>query len=158
MLNDNAKNGALEKDVVGTTFEVYLHLLKIKSATEREVYHALNMSSPYLATYHLSKLLELKLASKDSTGLYHVINKRFGILHFFVVTGRWLIPRTLFYTILHFAMAFSFLLVLPIAWNIIVFALMLIPACISILETVLFYRALKDSCVGKGQALREEEA
>lgn len=147
--------GALAKDVVGTTFEVYLHLLKVKSASERDVYHALNMSSPYLATYHLSKLLELNLLSKDPTGVYHVISKRFGILHFFVVTGRWLIPRTLFYTILHFTIAVSFLLVLPVTWNVIVFVLLLIPAFINVVETMLFYKALKDACSGKGQTRKE---
>ncbi len=142
------KNGTLEKDVVGKTFEVYLHLLKVKCASERDVYHALNMSSPYLATYHLTKLLELNLVSKDLTGVYHVNNRHFGVLHFFVVTGRWLIPRTLFYAIFHFALAISFLVVLPQAWNLIVFILLLIPAVINVLETVIFYKALKGTSAG----------
>jgi hypothetical protein len=136
------QNGALEKEVVGTTLEVYLHLLKVKHASEREVYHDLQMSSPYLATYHLNKLLELNLARKDPTGVYHVNVKRFGVLHFFVVTGKWLIPRTMFYAIFHFTMATSFFLILPQEWNIIVAALTLIPAFINIFETALFYKAL----------------
>lgn len=136
------QNDTLEKDVVGTTLEVYLHLLKVKHASEREIYRNLQMSSPYLATYHLNKLLELNLANKDSTGIYHVNIKRFGVLHFFVVTGKWLIPRALFYSVFHFAMATSFLLILPQSWNIIVFALTLVPAFINVYETVLFYKTL----------------
>jgi hypothetical protein len=146
-------DAALEKDVVGTTFEVYLHLLKTKHASEREVYHDLQMSSPYLATYHLNKLLELKLAHKDQSGVYHVNAKRFGVLHFFEVTGKWLIPRTLFYAVFQFAMAFSFLIVLPVAWNLLVFVLMLISAFINVFETALFYRALTNHS-GNGQKKR----
>lgn len=135
----------LGKEIVGTTFRVYLYLLKFKRASAREVYRALEMSSPWLATYHLDKLHNLQLANKDTNGVYHVNPKRFGILRFFVVTGKWIIPRTFFYTLFFLTLAVYFLYSLPEKWNIIIFALLLIPTLINVVETVLFYRALSKS-------------
>jgi len=143
-LKNEEETEAFEKGVVGTTFEVYLYLLKVRSTSEREVYHSLEMSSPYLATYHLNKLLELKLVNKDATGAYKVNPRRFGILRFFTVTGKWVIPRTFFYTILYLAIALSFLMTLPEGWNVFVFGLSLVPAVNSIVETKLFYKAISN--------------
>jgi len=103
------------------------------------------MSSPWLATYHLDKLLGLQLATKDANGVYHINLKRFGLLHFFVVTGKWIIPRTFFYALFFLSMAIYFLYSLPEKWNTIVFSLLLIPTLTNIIETVLFYRTLSKS-------------
>lgn len=135
----------LGREVIGTTFKVYLHLLKVKRASAREVYHTLEMSSPWLATYHLNKLSDLQLVNKDVNGVYHINLKRFGLLHFFIVTGRWIIPRTFFYTLFFLSMAIYFLYSLPEKWNIIAFSLLLIPTLINIIETILFYRTLSKS-------------
>jgi hypothetical protein len=132
----------LGKEVVGTTFKVYLHLLKVKQASARQVYRDLEMSSPWLATYHLDKLHHLKLARKDIEGIYHVNPRRFGILRFFVVTGKWIIPRTLFYTLFFVAMAVYLLRSLPETWNIVTFALALIAVIINVVETIWFYKTL----------------
>lgn len=135
----------LGKEVVGTTFKVYLYLLKVKRASSREVYHSLEMSSPWLATYHLNKLCDLQLLNKDVNGVYHINPKRFGLLRFFVITGKWIIPRTFFYTLLFLSMAIYFLFSLPEKWNVIAFSFLLIPTLINIFETVLFYRTLSKS-------------
>jgi len=135
----------LTKKVTGTTFKVYLYMLKVRSTTAREVYRTLEMSSPYLATYHLERLNDLQLVNKDANGVYHVNTKRFGVLHFFVITRKWIIPRTFFYTIFFLTMAISFLFTLPAKWNIIISALWLIPTLINIAETILFYKTLTKS-------------
>lgn len=132
----------LTKKVVGTTFKVYLHLLKARHASSRQVYRALEMSSPWLATYHLDKLNDLQLVEKDMNGIYHIKPRRFGVLRFFVITGKWIIPRTFFYTLFFLAAGIYFLFSLPAKWNIAIFALMLISSLVNVVETVLFYKAL----------------
>lgn len=141
-LKEEVPERRLGKEVVGTTFKVYLHLLKVKQASARQVYRDLEMSSPWLATYHLGKLHHLKLVSKDIEGIYHVNRRRFGILRFFVITGKWIVPRTLFYTFFFVAMAVYLLHSLPETWNIITFALVLIAVIINVLETIWFYKTL----------------
>lgn len=135
----------LVKEVVGTSFNVYLHLLKVKSSSAREVYHALGMSSPWLATYHLEKLHRLKLVKKDPNGVYHANPERFGILRFFIVTGKWIVPRTFFYALFFSAASIFFLLSLPRNWNIAFFLFSLIPAAVNLVETISFYKTLSKS-------------
>ena len=132
----------LGKKVVGTTLVVYMHLLKVKQASARQVYQNLEMSSPYLAEYHLTKLKHLKLVTKETDGLYHVCPTRFGLLNFFVVTGKWIVPRTFFYTLFFLTLGTCLLFLLPEKWNILTFALMLIPTLVNAAETILFYRSL----------------
>ncbi len=51
----------------GTTLEVYRFLLKSnKPVGARELQRALNLSSPSLAAYHLSKLEETGLAKNEN--------------------------------------------------------------------------------------------
>ena len=95
-----------------------------------------------LATYHLNKLNDLKLLRKDADGIYHVIPKRFGVLRFFVIVGKWIVPRTFFYTLFFAVWAVCFLYWLPIQLNVVTFTLALIPTLINFIETILFYKAL----------------
>ena len=76
--------------------EVYRFLLKSsKPVGAREVQRALNLSSPSLATYHLSKLEETGLLRKENGGF--IVNKT--ILEDSVRIQRFLIPRFLFYSV-----------------------------------------------------------
>ena len=92
------------KDVLrGTTLEVYRFLLKSnKPVGIRELQRALNLSSPSVATYHLSKLEDAGLLKRQDGG-YTV--DRF-ILENSIKINRFLIPRYLFYTIFAFAVLF----------------------------------------------------
>jgi len=85
------------KDVLrGTTLEVYRFLLKSnKPVGIRELQRALNLSSPSVATYHLSKLEDAGLLKRQGGG-YTV--DRF-ILENSIKISRFLIPRFLFYAI-----------------------------------------------------------
>ncbi|HYA78652.1 MAG TPA: winged helix-turn-helix domain-containing protein [Verrucomicrobiae bacterium] len=85
------------KDVLrGTTLEVYRFLLKSsKPVGIRELQRALNLSSPSVATYHLSKLEDAGLLKRQDGG-YTV--DRF-LLENSIKISRFLIPRYLFYAI-----------------------------------------------------------
>ena len=89
-------SGEPEEVLRGTTMEVYRFLLKSsKPVGAREVQRALNLSSPSLATYHLSKLEEIGLLRKESDGF--IVNKI--ILEDSIRIKRFLIPRFMFYSV-----------------------------------------------------------
>ena len=80
----------------GSTLEVYRFLLKSgKPAGAREIQRVLNLSSPSLAVYHLTKLEDAGLLKKENGN--YVINK--VVLEDCVKVSRFLIPRFLFYAI-----------------------------------------------------------
>jgi DNA-binding transcriptional ArsR family regulator len=84
----------------GTTLEVYRFLLKSnKPVGTRELQRALNLSSPSVATYHLSKLEDAGLLKREGGGF--TVSKY--LLENNVKVSRFLIPRYLFYAIFAFA-------------------------------------------------------
>ncbi len=99
----------------GTTLEVYRFLLKNnKPVGVRAVQRALNLSSPSLALYHLSKLEDAGLLTRQNSD--YRVNK--VVLEDMVKINRFLIPRFLFYAL--FALA-AFVMELtvfkPDAWT-----------------------------------------
>lgn len=79
----------------GTTLKVYLFLLKRRrSVGVKEVQRALNLSSPSITMYHLSKLEEAGLV-KNERGNY-IVEK--VVLENSVRISRFLIPRYFFYS------------------------------------------------------------
>lgn len=89
-------SGETDEVLRGTTLEVYRFLLKRNEPVgAREVQRALNLSSPSLATYHLSKLEEIGLLRKESDGF--IVNKI--VLEDSIRIKRFLIPRFLFYSV-----------------------------------------------------------
>lgn len=141
----STEEGDLEKEVAGeyNTFRVYVYMLKAKSGSMREVQRALDFSSPALATHHLKKLEKLGLVTKDHHGTYHVVPKSFGILRFFVVWRRWIVPRSVFVVFVFAVMTVGFLVFLPqrgyLVWALVVSVVGLI---LSVFEAVRFYRLL----------------
>ena len=80
--------------IKGTTEEVYLFVLKAnKPVGIREIQRSLNLSSPSVARYHISKLVDAGLL-KQENGSY-VVDKI--LLKHTVKINRFLIPRHLFY-------------------------------------------------------------
>jgi len=80
----------------GTTLDIYRLMLKSnKPLGIREVQRALELSSPSVAQYHLSKLEQAGLVKRD-IGNY-VLNR--VLLDSFVKVNRFLIPRYLFYSV-----------------------------------------------------------
>jgi DNA-binding transcriptional ArsR family regulator len=89
------KEGSVDK-LKGTTLEVYRFLLKVgKPMGVRAVQRALNLSSPSVAMYHLSKLEDACLVRKEKGD--YVIDK--VMLENSVRISRFLIPKYLFYSI-----------------------------------------------------------
>jgi DNA-binding transcriptional ArsR family regulator len=85
-----------EKVLKGTTLEVYRFLLKqIKPIGVREIQRSLNLSSPSVATYHLSKLEDIGLLKREN-GAY-TVNK--FLLEYSIKVNRFLIPRYFFYAV-----------------------------------------------------------
>ena len=89
-------SGEAEDVLRGTTREVYLFLLKSNKPTgAREVQRALQLSTPSLAAYHLSKLEETGLVRKEKGEFF--VDK--VILEDCIRFRRFLIPRYFFYSV-----------------------------------------------------------
>jgi hypothetical protein len=93
----------------GSTREVYRFLLKSgKPAGTREIQRALNLSSPSLAVYHLTKLEDAGLLKRENGN--YVIDR--VVLEDCVKINRFLIPRFLFYAIFAVFLAITELILL----------------------------------------------
>lgn len=80
----------------GTTLEVYRFLLKSsKPVGTRELQRALNLSSPSVATYHLSKLEDAGLLKREGGGF--TVSKY--LLENSVKVAHFLVPRYFFYAV-----------------------------------------------------------
>jgi DNA-binding transcriptional ArsR family regulator len=80
----------------GTTLEVYRFLVKSsKPVGIREVQRALKLSSPSVATYHISKLEDAGLLKRQKGGF--TVDK--FILENSIKISRFLIPRYFFYSV-----------------------------------------------------------
>jgi hypothetical protein len=145
MSKDPPEEEELAKEIAGeyNTLRVYLYMLKAKKSSPREVQRALDFSSPTLALHHLEKLNKFHLADKEYDGTYTVRKRTFGILRFYVRSGRWILPRTIFYIAIFATMALGFLLSTAqndYSW--VALLLSLIGLIIAGYETVRFYRVL----------------
>ncbi|UCE12158.1 MAG: hypothetical protein JSV04_08105 [Candidatus Heimdallarchaeota archaeon] len=90
----------IKKELHGTTLQVYLLLAKAKDRNfgVREVQRTLDLSSVSLADYHLRKIENLNLITKNSHGKYRATELLpIGEMEeFFVLKGRYL-PREIFF-------------------------------------------------------------
>lgn len=135
----------LEKEVAGeyNTFRVYLYMLKAKKSSARDIQKALGFSSTWLATHHLEKLEKLGLVTKDRYGDYNVLRRYFGVLRFFFITGKWIVPRMLFFVLMFGVMMVGFLAYLPQhPYFVVAFVLSIIGLVVSIYETIRFFQLL----------------
>lgn len=86
-----------EQGIEGTTFRVYLYLVKeAKPLGPRDVTRGLELSSPSVAYRHLQKLESLGVIQKDLKGDYVVREK--PPFEGYIWIGRNLMPRLLFYS------------------------------------------------------------
>jgi hypothetical protein len=107
------------KRLSGTTWEIYLYILTSeKPPGVREVWRALNLSSPSLAQYHINKLQELKLIEPTPDGKYQANEmERMDALRSFVILRGRLVPRLVFYGALLLGILLSYLLFWPFRWD-----------------------------------------
>lgn|GEM_PF-1025954 len=145
VLADEATQDVLEERVGGeyVTFRVYVFLLRARVASVRDVYRGCDLSSPSLALHHLEKLKELKLVWKDEHGIYHVVARKFGVLRFFIRSGRWLVPRSFFYMVLYATIALASAFLLPSGMREVGIIVSAIGFTTSLIDTVLLLRLIR---------------
>ena len=135
----------LEREVAGeyNTLRVYLHMLKNKKSSIREVQHALAFSSPTLAQHHLEKLCRFGLANKDHEGTYLVKSRSFGILKLYYRSGKWIVPRTVFFVVIFAFISGGFLLSISEGIPFLIASVFSLAGLLfSVYETIRFYRVL----------------
>ncbi len=102
-----AESEKIASQLKGNTLRVYWYVMNADKQTVgvREVQRALGFSSPTLALYHLDKLRDLGLVSKD-TGEYRLIKEvKVDVLKQFMRVGRVYVPRFSLYAVLFTALS-----------------------------------------------------
>jgi hypothetical protein len=103
---EQAESEKIASELKGNTLRVYWYVMNANKQTVgvREVQRALEFSSPTLALYHLDKLMDLGLVSKDS-GEYRLIKEvKVDVLKQFLKVGRVFVPRFALYATLFTAL------------------------------------------------------
>ncbi|MFW9835279.1 MAG: hypothetical protein ACFFEK_14860 [Candidatus Thorarchaeota archaeon] len=115
LAENKSETEKIASELKGKTLRVYWYLLKNpEESSLRTIQRGAGLSSPSLATYHLTKLEDLGLVSTDSHGSYHLERTvKVGVLKFFVGSGRLLIPRYLFYAAFYTTLIPGYLIFLP---------------------------------------------
>jgi hypothetical protein len=107
------------KKISGTAWDIYLYILTTDKPTGiREVWRALNLSSPSLVQYHINKLLGMKLIEATPEGKYQANDlERMGVLRNFVMLRGKLVPRLVFYGALILGILIMYLLFWPFRFD-----------------------------------------
>jgi hypothetical protein len=88
-------------DLKGNTLRVYTYLFKVQRSGVREAQRSLGFKSASLAQYHLDKLVDLGLATKDEGGNYFLAKEiKIEALEQFLKIGTYLIPRFVLYSVM----------------------------------------------------------
>ena len=87
--------------IKGNTVRVYLFLLRNGPCELRDVQRALTLSTPSLAFYHLSKLVQSSYVKQTEDGRYMVVTDiSADLLDGYVKFGRQMVPQLLILTII----------------------------------------------------------
>lgn len=116
-MREESDENALESELRGNTLRVYWYMLSQNEAVGvREVQRALGMSSPSVASHHLSKLVSLELVEKQPDNSYEVSRVvKVGVLRNFIdFRGRFL-PRYVFVAIFFSVYTIAYLALTVIA-------------------------------------------
>src|SRR2546425_11087934 len=114
-LQEQAESDKAASELKGNTLRVYWYVMNANKQTVgvREVQRALNFSSPTLALYHLDKLKDLGLVSKD-TGEYRLIKEvKVDVLKQFLRLGRVFVPRFALYAAFFTVLFVYYVLIIP---------------------------------------------
>lgn len=102
-----------EDELSNTTFDIYLHLVKVGVPTgPRDVMRAKSISSPGVVHRHLQKLADLDWIEKDAYGRY-TVKKKIGFRGY-VWFGRYLIPLSTLFAFVFLALAVVWIFVLGV--------------------------------------------
>jgi hypothetical protein len=89
----------IASELKGNTLRAYWALMNAKDGVlgVRELQRRLGFSSPALASYHLNKLVDMKLVAKER-GDYRLVREvKVGVLKQFIKLGTFLLPRYVLY-------------------------------------------------------------
>ena len=103
------------KRIYGKTLDVYLCILTSDdNIGVRDIWRALDFSSPSLAQYHVNKLLDLKLIETDFDGKYKINDQEYiEALRSFLLLRGMLIPRLTIYSALILGLMVSYVMYWP---------------------------------------------
>lgn len=116
-MRESSDEIAVESELRGNTLRVYWYMLsQNESVGVREVQRAVGMSSPSVASHHLTKLVNLELVEKLPDNSYEVSRVvKVGVLRNFIeFRGRFL-PRYVFVAIFFSAYAIAYFVLSLIA-------------------------------------------
>ncbi|RJS90394.1 hypothetical protein CW700_00780 [Candidatus Bathyarchaeota archaeon] len=145
-MNSGLSDAEIEALLKGKTLLVYLYLLRRaneEGVGVREVQRMLGFSSPSVASYHLQKLVNLGLVRKERGQYLLAREVRVGILRHFVMIGRFMLPRYLFYAVLLTTMLITYLIQFPQTlsrYNVATLLLGTVPTIILWYETIRIWR------------------
>ena len=111
-------DNALESELRGNTLRVYWYMLSQNDPVGvREVQRAIGMSSPSVASHHLTKLVSLELVEKKPDNSYEVSRVvKVGVLRNFIdFRGRFL-PRYIFVAIFFTAYTLTYMALSLVAY------------------------------------------
>ena len=103
----------IASELKGNTLRVYWFVMNASNQTVgvREAQRALNFSSPTLALYHLDKLRDLGLVSRDTNGYRLIKEVKVDVLkQFMKLPGQFFVPRFALYAVLFTALTIYFAL------------------------------------------------
>ncbi|TFG30886.1 ArsR family transcriptional regulator [Candidatus Thorarchaeota archaeon] len=102
---------AMDSELRGNTLRVYWYMLNANEPVGvREVQRALGMSSPSVASHHLSKLVSLDLIEQQSDNTYHIKQiVKVGVLRNFIEFRGRLLPRYTFVAMFFTSYTFAYL-------------------------------------------------
>jgi hypothetical protein len=89
----------IASELKGNTLRAYWALMNAKDGVlgVRELQRRLGFSSPALASYHLNKLVDMRLVAKER-GDYRLVREvKVGVLKQFIKLGTFLLPRYVLY-------------------------------------------------------------
>ncbi|MHB8568359.1 MAG: helix-turn-helix domain-containing protein [Nitrososphaerales archaeon] len=93
--------GSKTPEIRGNTLRVYLYTLKHSPCELRDIQHALNFSTPSLASYHLSRLMRAGYVNQDESGRYLAVKDVSGeILEGYTRIGTNIVPQLFFLSLL----------------------------------------------------------
>ena len=89
------------REVKGNTLKVYLYLLKHGPSELRDIQRGAGLSSPSLASYHLSKLLEAGFVVQNNYGIYSALKESADlVLEGYARVGSAVVPQFFFFALL----------------------------------------------------------
>lgn len=96
MDKESSSPSSTEGLLKGKTLKIYWYLLT-KECGIREIQRDLNFTSPSIVSYHITKLVDSGLVSKENDKYRVIDTVKTGIVGLYVKFGRIMIPRMLFY-------------------------------------------------------------